>query len=79
MEKFINDLGAFLEQHVDFKKVGGLYHWRIGRLGGSVYLKKAKRVTKIVTPYKREIVRAEPVAMPATIISQDRINLAMRR
>lgn len=49
MEKFINDLGAFLEQ------------------------------PKIVTPYKREIVRAEPVAMPATIISQDRINLAMRR
>ena len=24
------------------KKIGGLYHWRIGRVGGSFYLAKPK-------------------------------------
>lgn len=25
---------------VAYRKVGGLHHWRFGRLGGSVYLKR---------------------------------------
>jgi len=25
-----------------FRKVGGLYHWRIGRLGGSFYLARRR-------------------------------------
>lgn len=29
-----------------FKKVGGLYHWRLGRLGGSLYLKSATNTRK---------------------------------
>lgn len=24
------------------KKVGGLYHWRVGRIGGSFYIARAK-------------------------------------
>ena len=32
-----------------FQKVGGLYHWRVGRVGGSFYLAKRKPVTEKVT------------------------------
>lgn len=28
---------------VSCRKVGGLYHWRVGRLGGSLYLKRKPR------------------------------------
>lgn len=35
---------------LSFKKVGVMYHWRIGRLGGSIYLKrKAQPQRKVKT------------------------------
>lgn len=75
----INAVGAFLEEHTSFKKVGGLYHWRIGRIGGSLYVKKA-RVAKIVTKYKREVA---PVVAVAPLMlegpSADRRALALAR
>lgn len=73
----INSLGARID--VDYKKVGGLHHWRIGRVGGSLYVKKA-RVAKIVTRYKREPV--ETVAAPVLQLtgpSADRVSLALAR
>lgn len=33
----------FVAGKLSIKKVGGLYHWRIGRLGGSFYWKRAPR------------------------------------
>lgn len=31
---------------VSWRKVGGLYHWRIGRIGGSFYIKSVKSTRK---------------------------------
>lgn len=28
---------------ISYKKVGGLHHWKLGRLGGSFYLKASER------------------------------------
>lgn len=77
MEHSIETIGAFLEEHVVFKKVGGLYHWRIGRIGGSFYMKK-KSVAKIVTRYKAD---PTPITAPLQITgpSADRVSLAMAR
>lgn len=33
---------------ISFKKVGGLYHFRIGRFGGSFYIAKRKPVTNTI-------------------------------
>lgn len=27
--------------NISFRKVGGLYHWKIGRFGGSFYMARA--------------------------------------
>ena len=60
----VDNLGsAFLnlDLDVDYKKVGGLHHWRIGRLGGSVYIKKAKVSPKRIAPKADDVVLvAEP-------------------
>lgn len=34
------ELARGLSTHADIHKVGGMYFWRIGRLGGSIYLAK---------------------------------------
>lgn len=34
-----------LKQLFNIRKIGGLYHWRIGRIGGSVYITRAKAFT----------------------------------
>lgn len=31
------------------RKVGGLWHWRIGRIGGSFYVARRRKVTPMVT------------------------------
>lgn len=36
----INITPAKRRAWISFKRVGGLYHWRVGRLGGSFYLTK---------------------------------------
>lgn len=33
---------SLITPFLSVKRVGGLYHWRIGRVGGSFYLAKAK-------------------------------------
>ena len=38
MAMAITHTTAVVRAAIAFRKVGGLYHWRIGRLGGSVYL-----------------------------------------
>jgi hypothetical protein len=79
MENNINAVGAWLETNCSFKKVGGLYHWRIGRVGGSVYIKKA-RVAKIVTKYKREVeAKVDAPVLQLTGPSADRVSLALAR
>lgn len=30
-----------------YRKVGGLHHWRIGRLGGSFYLKRLSTMAEV--------------------------------
>jgi hypothetical protein len=56
---------------ISLKKVGGLYHWRVGNLGGSIYVKRdaARRATKpvkYVAPAQEKL--AEPIASHETTI-----------
>lgn len=79
-------LAAFCEAHnIRVYRVGGLYHWRIGRLGGSVYFKKAPRKARVsklllAIDHIREISRkpvAPVVIEPVTAPSKNRIDFAM--
>jgi hypothetical protein len=36
------ELAKFSFPPVTVRKVGGLYHWRIGRIGGSIYVAKVR-------------------------------------
>jgi len=40
---------------IHYKKVGGMHHWRLGRFGGSVYIKR-----KVATYKPEPIVVAKP-------------------
>lgn len=59
-----------LRSLVSVKRVGVMYHWRVGRIGGSLYVKKAP-----IKPAKVQ------VAEPATraLIPDARMALAVRR
>lgn len=47
IETLILSIAAWLEAHdVRLYRVGGLYHWRIGRIGGSIYVKRSTRVSR---------------------------------
>ncbi len=35
-------LDCFIPLHIAFNRVGGLRFWRFGRIGGSVYIRKAR-------------------------------------
>lgn len=74
MEAFITDCAKTLEAHTSFKRVGGLYHWRVGCVGGSLYIKRRNpremtmrqrvmnRVGEMLDPPRREpaVVEAQP-------------------
>lgn len=90
IENLILSIAAWLDAHdCRIFRVGGLYHWRIGRLGGSIYLKKSTRVSRAsrlvaaskaarawLTEERGAPVAREPVT-PIERVSQDRIAFAM--
>jgi hypothetical protein len=41
LENFKVQVDNAVKMAINYKKVGGMHHWRVGRLGGSVYIKKA--------------------------------------
>ncbi len=69
-------IAAFIETHFVFKKVGGLYHWRIGRLGGSFYWKKAARKVRRVKVVDIPLTTYEPVDLRG-MPSAERLAFAM--
>lgn len=76
-----------LNDNIVFKKIGGLYHWRVFRLGGSFYLKKSKgptlsqRLDKLIAEISA-MVKPEPevieVCEPVKLL-ESRLNLALRK
>jgi hypothetical protein len=90
IENMILAIAAWLDAHdVRITKVGGLYHWRIGRLGGSIYLKRSTRISRAsrlvaaskaarawLTEERDTAAKVEPVT-PIERVPEDRIAFAM--
>jgi hypothetical protein len=70
-----------------YKKVGGLHFWTIGRLGGSIYWKKAKAKAKAAQPTPREVglpigldrqAAARVAIRSARIVNKERVEYGQR-
>jgi hypothetical protein len=58
-----------------FRKVGGLYHWRVGRLGGSFYVAKSRVPDALDSPAAHMVTRFSP--LPVKPASEPRSPLSV--